>query len=48
MLTYITIGTNDLQRSVDFDDAVFKALDDSRLPARTEGWAMWGIYFSAN
>ncbi|MDE8558013.1 lactoylglutathione lyase [Pantoea agglomerans] len=42
MLTYITIGTNCHQRSVDFYDTVFKVLGYSRLPARTEGWAMWG------
>jgi len=42
MLTYITIGTNDFQRSVDFYEAVFKVLGYSRQPAWTEGWAMWG------
>lgn len=42
MLTYITIGTNDLERCVKFYDAVFKVPGYSRLPAWTEGWAMWG------
>lgn len=42
MLTYIMIGTNDLQRSVDFYDAIFNVLGYSRQPAWTEGWAMWG------
>lgn len=42
MLTYITMGTNDLQRSVDFYDAIFNVLGYSRQPAWTEGWAMWG------
>lgn len=42
MLAYITIGTNDFQRSVDFYEAIFKVLGYSRLPAWTESWAMWG------
>ena len=42
MLAYITIGTNDFQRSVDFYDAIFNVLGYSRLPAWTESWAMWG------
>ena len=42
MLAYITIGTNHFQRSVNFYDAVFNVLGYSRLPAWTEGWAMWG------
>lgn len=42
MLAYITIGTNNFQRSVDFYDAIFKVLGYSRLPAWTESWAMWG------
>lgn len=42
MLTYITMGTNDLQRSEDFYDAIFNVLGYSRQPAWTEGWAMWG------
>ena len=42
MLTYITIGTNDLQRAVAFYDAIFNVLGYSRLPAWTEDWAMWG------
>ena len=42
MLTYITLGTNDFQRSVDFYDAILTVLGCSRLPAWTEGWAMWG------
>jgi catechol 2,3-dioxygenase-like lactoylglutathione lyase family enzyme len=42
MLTYITIGTNDLQRSVDFYDAIFNVLGYSRQPAWTEDWVMWG------
>ena len=42
MLTYITIGTNDLQRAAAFYDAIFKVLGYSRLPAWTEDWAMWG------
>ncbi len=33
MLAYITIGTNDFQRSVDFYDAIFNVLGYSRLPA---------------
>jgi hypothetical protein len=43
MLAYITIGTNDFQRSVDFYEAIFKVLGYSRLPAWTESWAMWGM-----
>ena len=43
MLPYITIGTNNFQRSVDFYDAIFKVLGYSRLPAWTESWAMWGV-----
>ncbi|MBL5910567.1 VOC family protein [Enterobacter asburiae] len=42
MLTYITIGTNELQRAVAFYDAIFSVLGYSRLPAWTEDWAMWG------
>ena len=42
MLTYITIGTNDLQRAAAFYDAIFKVLGYSRLPAWTKDWAMWG------
>ena len=42
MLTYITIGTNDLQRAAAFYDAIFNVLGYSRLPAWTEDWAMWG------
>ena len=42
MLTYTTIGTNDLQRAAAFYDAIFKVLGYSRLPAWTENWAMWG------
>lgn len=42
VLTYITIGTNNFQRAVGFYDAVFKVLGYTRLPAWTEGWAMWG------
>lgn len=42
MLAYITIGTNNFQRAVDFYDAIFKVLGYSRLPAWTESWAMWG------
>jgi hypothetical protein len=41
MLAYITIGTNDFQRSVDFYEAIL-VLGYSRLPAWTESWAMWG------
>ncbi|CAH5573828.1 Uncharacterised protein [Klebsiella oxytoca] len=33
MLAYITIGTNNFQRAVDFYDAIFKVLGYSRLPA---------------
>lgn len=36
------MGTNDLQRSEDFYDAIFNVLGYSRQPAWTEGWAMWG------
>lgn len=43
MLAYITIGTNDFQRSVDFYDAIFNVLGYSRLPAWTDSWAMWEI-----
>jgi catechol 2,3-dioxygenase-like lactoylglutathione lyase family enzyme len=35
MLTYITIGTNDLQRAAAFYDAIFNVLGYSRLPAWT-------------
>ncbi|BEK74207.1 VOC family protein [Enterobacter asburiae] len=42
MLTYITIGTNDLQRAAAFYDAIFNVLGYSRVPAWTEDWAMWG------
>ncbi|HHO0151267.1 TPA: hypothetical protein ACRR3T_004770 [Enterobacter asburiae] len=42
MLAYITVGTNDFKRSVNFYDVVFNVLGYSRLPAWTESWAMWG------
>ena len=42
MLAYITIGTNDFQRAVNLYDAIFNVLGYSRLPARTDSWAMWG------
>lgn len=42
MLSYITIGTNNFQRAVDFYDAVFNVLGYSRLRAWTEDWAVWG------
>lgn len=42
MLAYITIGTNDFQRAVNFYDAIFNVLGYSRLPAWTDSWAMWG------
>ena len=33
MLAYITIGTNDFQRAVNFYDAIFNVLGYTRLPA---------------
>ncbi|CAH3495251.1 hypothetical protein AI2719V1_1926, partial [Enterobacter cloacae] len=42
VLAYITIGTNDFQRAVNFYDAIFNVLGYSRLPAWTDSWAMWG------
>lgn len=42
MLAYITTGTNNFQRSVDFYNALFDVLGYERQPAWTEGWAMWG------
>ena len=42
MLAYITVGTNDFKRSVNFYDVVFNVLGYSRLPAWTESWAMLG------
>lgn len=42
MLAYITLGTNDFKRSVEFYDAVLTVPGYSRLPAWTESWVMWG------
>lgn len=42
VLAYITLGTNDFKRSVEFYDAVLTVLGYSRLPAWTESWVMWG------
>jgi catechol 2,3-dioxygenase-like lactoylglutathione lyase family enzyme len=42
MFLYVTVGTNDLARSVAFYDALFAALGEPRLPDWTEGWAGWG------
>lgn len=48
MLTYITLGTNDLARAMAFYDPVLLVLGMSRCDTSAEGdwdgWAGWGTY----
>ena len=48
VFTYITLGTNDLQRAVRFYDAVLAPLGLKRCDTSSEpnwqGWAGWGHY----
>lgn len=48
MFTYLCLGTNDLQRSIDFYDPVMAALGHRRCVVQDEeawdGWVGWGIY----
>lgn len=42
MLLYTTVGTNDLQLSARFYDAIFDVMGQERMPSEEEGWAAWG------
>lgn len=48
MFTYVCLGTNDLERSTRFYDAVLATLDLQRCDTSGEpswdGWAGWGTY----
>jgi len=48
MFTYVTLGTNDLERAARFYDAVLQPLGltrcDTSGEANWEGWAGWGRY----
>jgi catechol 2,3-dioxygenase-like lactoylglutathione lyase family enzyme len=42
MFSHVTIGTHDLERSIQFYDAVLAPLGIRRVPGtRYEGWASW-------
>lgn len=42
MFRYLTLGSNDLDRSILFYDALMAALGHRRLPGSEDGWAGWG------
>lgn len=48
IITYVSLGTNDLQRAARFYDATLGALGHSRCDVSNEpgwdGWIGWGIY----
>lgn len=49
MFTYITLGTNDLERAIRFYDPVMQALGQQRCdttgePDQWQGWTGWGRY----
>ena len=42
MISYVTLGTNDMRRSIAFYDNVFRAIDVER-EATTEAWVQYGL-----